>query len=76
MPFMLKHLTITGSTLRAQYVEFMSDIGSKLKQKIWTFIEAREILPFIHATFPLGEAAEAHEFRARSEHIDKIVLLT
>jgi NADPH:quinone reductase-like Zn-dependent oxidoreductase len=65
-----------GSTLRAQSVEFKADIGSKLKQKICPFIEARKILSFIHATFPLCAAAEALELMARSEHISKIVLMT
>jgi NADPH:quinone reductase-like Zn-dependent oxidoreductase len=51
-------------------------IGAKLKEKIWFLIETGEISPFIHATFPLDEAARAHELMASSEHIGKVVLLT
>jgi NADPH:quinone reductase len=76
MPLMLKRLTINCSTLRAQSVEFKADIGAKLKQEIWPYIEAEKILPFIHATFPLGETAQAHELMTSSGHIGKIVLLT
>ena len=76
MPLMLKRLTITGSTLRAQSVDFKADIGAKLKQKIWPYIEAEKILRFIHATFSLGEATQAHELMTSSGHIGKIVLLT
>jgi NADPH:quinone reductase-like Zn-dependent oxidoreductase len=76
MPLMLKRLTITGSTLRGRSVAFKAAIGASSKEKIWPLIEAGEISPFIHTTFPLDEAAQAHVLMASSEHIDKIVLLT
>ena len=76
MPLMLKRLAITGSTLRVRSVDFKAAIGANLKEKIWPLIETGEISPFIHATFPLSEAARAHELMASSEHIGEIVLLT
>ena len=76
MPLMLKRLTITGSTLRTRSVDFKAAIAANLKEKIWPLIEAGEISPFIHATFTLDEAAQAHELMESSEHIGKIVLLT
>ena len=76
MPLMLKRLTITGSTLRARSIDFKAAIAANLKEKIWPLIEAGEISPFIHATFSLEEAAQAHELMESSEHIGKIVLLT
>jgi putative PIG3 family NAD(P)H quinone oxidoreductase len=75
MTLMLKRLTITGSTLRARSVEFKAAIAAQLKAKIWPLIEAGKITPFIHATFTLEEAAEAHALMESSEHIGKIVLL-
>ncbi|NQU57484.1 MAG: NAD(P)H-quinone oxidoreductase [Rhodospirillales bacterium] len=75
MTMMLKRLTLTGSTLRARPVEFKAAIAAQLKARIWPLIEAREIVPFIHATFSLSEAAQAHELMESSEHIGKIVLL-
>jgi len=57
-------------------VNFKGAIGANLKEKIWPLIETGEISPFIHATFPLSEAARAHELMASSEHIGEIVLLT
>jgi NADPH2:quinone reductase len=76
MPLMLKRLTITGSTLRTRSVDFKAAIAANLKEKIWPLIESGEISPFIHATFSLDEAAQAHELMESSEHIGKIVLLT
>jgi len=76
MPLMLKRLTITGSTLRARSVDVKAAIAANLKEKIWPLIEAGEISPFIHATFSLNEAAQAHELMESSKHIGKIVLLT
>ena len=75
MALMLKRLTLTGSTLRARSVEFKAAIAVNLKERIWPLIEAEEITPFIHATFSLGEAAQAHKLMESSEHIGKIVLV-
>ncbi len=76
MAMMLRRLTLTGSTLRARSVDFKAAIAAKLKERIWPLIEEEEITPFIHATFTLEEAAQAHELMESSEHIGKIVLLT
>ena len=76
MPLILKRLTITGSTLRAQSVEFKADIGAKLKQKIWPYTEAEKNFPFIHATFSLVRALRLTSLMTSWEHISKIVLLT
>ncbi len=75
MAMMLKRLTLSGSTLRARSVEFKAAIAAELKARVWPLIEAGEIAPFIHATFPLGEAAQAHALMESSQHIGKIVLL-
>ncbi len=71
---MLKRLTLTGSTLRARDVAFKAAIAEHLLQKVWPLIEAGEIEPVIHATFPLAEAADAHRLMESSAHIGKIVL--
>ena len=76
MQMMLKRLTLSGSTLRTRSVEFKAAIAEQLKEHVWPLIESGEIEPFIHATFTLDEAAEAHALMESSEHIGKIVLLT
>lgn len=76
MPVMLKRLTLTGSTLRPRSVERKGEIALALKERVWPLIEAGEIRPIIHATFPLADAAAAHRLMESGEHIGKIVLET
>ncbi len=76
MPVMLKRLTLTGSTLRPQSIERKGEIAQALREQVWPMIAAGEIKPVIHATFPLAEAAEAHELMESGAHIGKIVLRT
>lgn len=71
---MVKRLTITGSTLRARSPEFKGKIAQKLKQYIWPKIESGEIKPVIFKSFPLKDAAKAHELMESSQHIGKIIL--
>jgi len=69
-----RRLTLTGSTLRPRPVEFKAAIASKLREKIWPLIETGKIKPVIYKTFPLAEAAKAHELMESGAHIGKIVL--
>lgn len=76
MAVMLKRLTLSGSTLRMRSVAFKAAIADQLHKRVWPLIEAGQISPFIHATFRLEEAAQAHTLMESSDHIGKIVLLT
>ncbi|MEE2970614.1 MAG: NAD(P)H-quinone oxidoreductase [Pseudomonadota bacterium] len=71
---MQKHLTLTGSTLRPRSVAEKGAIAAALKERIWPGLDAGELGPLVHATFPLSEAAKAHEMMESSSHIGKIVL--
>ncbi len=73
MPVMLKRLTLTGSTLRAQSIERKSAIARALKETVWPLIEDGRIKPVIFRTFPLAQAKEAHELMESNVHIGKIV---
>lgn len=72
---MVKRLTITGSTLRARSSEFKGAIAQNLQKYIWPKLSSGEIKPVIYKTFPLAEAAKAHELMESSEHTGKIVLV-
>ena len=74
MPLLMKHLTITASTLRPQSVEQKGEIARALQERIWPLIEAGDIKPVIDSTFPLADAAEAHRLMESSRHIGKIML--
>jgi len=71
---MLKRLTVTGSTLRARSVEEKKVIADALREKVWPLLESGKVKPIIHTTFPLEQAAQAHELMESSQHIGKIVL--
>ncbi|MEE8173279.1 MAG: NAD(P)H-quinone oxidoreductase, partial [Alphaproteobacteria bacterium] len=75
MPVMLKRLTITGSTLRAQSVESKRRIAAALEKEAWPLLSARTIAPVIDSTLPLEQAAKAHARMESSEHIGKILLI-
>lgn len=69
-----KRLTITGSTLRPRPVEFKAAIAQALKTRVWPLLESGAIKPVIHSTFPVAQAAKAHELMESNQHIGKIVL--
>jgi NADPH2:quinone reductase len=69
-----RRLTITGSTLRPRSVEEKGRIAAALAREVWPSIEAGSVKPVVYRTFPLAEAAAAHQLMESSEHIGKIVL--
>jgi len=73
---MIKRLTITASTLRAQPVENKGRIAAALRQHVWPLFASHGLKPLIHARFPLADAAGAHRLMESGAHIGKIVLVT
>lgn len=71
---MRKRLTVTGSTLRGREDGFKAEIASQLRQKVWPLLTTGRIKPVIHSTFPLTEAAAAHQLMEGGKHIGKIIL--
>lgn len=74
MPLMLKRLTLTGSTLRAQSSEIKSSIAQELKQQVWPLLDAQLIKPVIDSVFPFANVAQAHARMESNQHIGKIIL--
>lgn len=72
---MKKRLTITGSTLRSREVSFKAALAKEIETHVWPLIESGKFKPVIYRTFPLQDAAKAHELMESSSHIGKIVLL-
>ncbi|MBR9762870.1 MAG: NAD(P)H-quinone oxidoreductase [Rhodobacteraceae bacterium] len=71
---MMKRLTITGSTLRAQGGQAKAEIAEGLRQHVWLLLSSGRVAPVMDSTFPLEEAAAAHARMESSDHIGKIVL--
>jgi len=74
-PLMIKRLTISASTLRAQPVANKGRIAAVLRANVWPLFDARGLKPVIYARFPLADAAGAHRLMESDTHIGKIVLL-
>jgi len=75
LPILIKHLTLTGSTLRPRSAEEKACIALALRENIWPLIERGQIKPLIAARFALKEVADAHKLMERGDHIGKIILI-
>ncbi|MCA1337711.1 NAD(P)H-quinone oxidoreductase [Pseudooceanicola marinus] len=71
---MMKRLTVTGSTLRAQSDQVKAEIAEGLREHVWPLLAAGRVAPVMDSTFPLEQAAAAHARMESSGHIGKIVL--
>ena len=74
MQVMSRRLTITGSTLRPRSADFKAALAAEVEQRVWPLIAAGQFRPVIDRTFPLAEAAAAHQRMESSAHVGKIVL--
>jgi len=72
---MRRRLTLTGSTLRPRDTAFKSLVAEELARNVWPHVEAGRLKPVIDRTYPLAEAAQAHERMEAGDHVGKIVLV-
>jgi NADPH2:quinone reductase len=73
-PVVVKHLTITGSTLRPRSVAEKGELTAELQKNVWPLLDAGRCGPVIDTVFPLARAADAHALMESSKHIGKIML--
>ena len=71
---MRRRLMLTGSTLRGRSVEFKTMVADEIAKTVWPYVQGGRLKPVIDSTFPLVEAAAAHERMESGEHVGKIVL--
>jgi NADPH:quinone reductase-like Zn-dependent oxidoreductase len=76
MRLMMRRLTLTGSTLRAQSVEAKGRMARGMEDHVWPLIAQGKFKPVIDSTFKLTDAAAAHARIDDPDHIGKIVLVT
>jgi NADPH2:quinone reductase len=72
---MRRRLTITGSTLRPRSAGFKAALAADVERHVWPLLPQGQLRPVLYRTFPLAEAAAAHELMESSAHIGKLVLL-
>jgi NADPH:quinone reductase len=71
---MLKRLTHTGSTLRARAVGDKAAIARAVEKHVLPLVAEGKVRPVIDSTFPLAQAAAAHQRMEASARIGKIAL--
>jgi putative PIG3 family NAD(P)H quinone oxidoreductase len=71
---MRRRLMLTGSTLRPRSVEFKTMVADEIGNTVWPFVEGGRLRPVIDSTFPLTQAAAAHERMDAPDHVGKTVL--
>ncbi|MCC3153067.1 NAD(P)H-quinone oxidoreductase [Hymenobacter sp. BT770] len=71
---MRRRLHITGSTLRPRSADFKAALAAEVEKHVLPLVVAGKVRPVIYKTFPLAEAAAAHQLMESSAHIGKIVL--
>ncbi|NYE95779.1 NADPH2:quinone reductase [Psychromicrobium silvestre] len=69
-----KRASVIGTTLRSRPVEEKAEIMAQVRQHVWPLITAGKISPSIGRTFPLAEAAAAHQFFDSGVHQGKVLL--
>ena len=72
---MVKRQQIIGSVLRSRPVAEKAAIIAQFEQTVMPLFAAGSIAPLVDATFPLSEAAKAHDLMEQGGHFGKIVLL-
>lgn len=64
-----------GAGLRNRSVENKAVIVSEVEKNVWPAIAEGKVKPVVYKSFPLSEAAEAHQLMETSQHIGKILLV-
>lgn len=72
---MVKRQRVVGSVLRSRPVAEKADIIKQFEQTVMPLFACGTISPLIHASFPLSEAAQAHNLMEQGGHFGKIILL-
>jgi putative PIG3 family NAD(P)H quinone oxidoreductase len=71
---MQKRLIITGSTLRPRSADEKAGLALEVERVVWPWIAAGKVKCVVDRTFPLAEAAQAHEWLEGGAHLGKVVL--
>lgn len=73
MRVMLKRLMLTGSTLRIRPGEVKGAIARAVEENALPLVADGRVRVVVDSTFPLAEAAKAHE-RMEESHVGKVIL--
>lgn len=69
-----KRGAVIATSLRGRPEEEKAAIVAAVREHVWPLIEAGRVVPLVHDTVPLAEAARAHRILEEGHHIGKVVL--
>ena len=73
-PLLMKRLTLTGSTLRAQTFAQKAVMVEEILERVYPHLENGSVRPVVDRVFPLEEAEQAQDYMASGQHMGKIIL--
>lgn len=73
-PLLMKRITMTGSTLRAQTFAQKSVMVEEIMSRIFPLLENGKIKPMIDSIYPLEQVEQAHGHMQSGQHMGKIIL--
>jgi NADPH2:quinone reductase len=73
-PLLLKRVTMTASTLRAQSFAQKAVMVEELMTRIFPLLESGRIKPLIDSIYPLDQVEQAHGHMLGGQHMGKIIL--
>ena len=73
-PLLMKRITLTGSTLRAQTFAQKTVMVEEIMEHIFPHLESGEHKPIIDSIYPLEQVEQAHGHMEGGQHMGKIIL--
>ena len=71
-----KCAAVIATSLRGRPLSEKATIVAAAREHVWPLIEAGEVKPVVHGTFPLAQAADAHRELEAGTNIGKVLLTT
>jgi putative PIG3 family NAD(P)H quinone oxidoreductase len=72
---MRKRAAVIGTTLRARPADEKAAIVASVREHVWPLVADGHIKPVIDSSFPMADAAAAHERVEESLHVGKVLLV-
>ncbi len=73
-PLLVKRITMTGSTLRAQSFAQKAVMVKEIMEHIYPHLESGQIKPMIDSIYALEQVEQAHGHMLSGQHMGKIIL--
>ncbi|OLV19702.1 NAD(P)H-quinone oxidoreductase [Deinococcus marmoris] len=74
MALMQKQAVVTGSTLRGRSANEKAALALEVERVVWPWIAGGQLRAQVDQTFPLADAAAAHQYLEDGAHVGKVIL--